>query len=130
MENYNNQPCKSILLIDDDEINLMVQKRMFEKWGYQTVTASDGAVALQLMESYSFDLVVSDINLPFVNGFKVSEHLLFHQPHTPLLFVTGMNNEEVKTKLKGREMLQKPVLPNELKFKLAQMTSSAFKMTA
>lgn len=130
MENHDKQPAKSILLIDDDEINKMVQKRMFERWGYQVISACDGAVALQILENKIFDLVVSDINLPFVNGFKLSEYLFINQPRTPLLFVSGLKLREIKAKLKGREMLQKPVHPKGLKFKIDQMMNAAFRMTA
>lgn len=120
-----------ILIIDDDEINLMIQKKICERWGYEVVCASDGAIALQLIETIPFDLVISDINLPFVNGFKVSEKLMQTSPELPLLFVTGMSYQEVDKKSTGRDMLQKPVLPMDLKCKIQSMISGpAIRLTA
>lgn len=122
---------QSLLIIDDDEINLMIQKRICEKWGYEVVCACDGAIALQLIETTPFDLVISDINLPFINGLKVSEKLMQTVPELPFLFVTGMSYQEVEKKGTGREMLQKPVLPMDLKCKIQNMINEpAIRLTA
>ena len=130
MNNYNKQSNKCILLVDDDEINLMVQKRMCQNWGYDVITAMDGAIALQLIENHSFDLIISDINLPFVNGYKVSEYAMRLLPDVAFLFITGMNFQDVKPMIKGREMLQKPIPPLTLKMKIEKMMHPTFQLTA
>jgi len=65
----------TLLVVDDEpEIGALVA-RIFEKRGYRVLCASDGAEALERIESDRPDLVVLDLNLPKVSGWEVCRRL-------------------------------------------------------
>ncbi|HNI90631.1 MAG TPA: ATP-binding protein, partial [Leptospiraceae bacterium] len=57
-----------ILLVDDNEINLKLGKKVFEKLKYEVSTASDGKEAVELCNSKQFDIVLMDLYMPVLNG--------------------------------------------------------------
>jgi len=62
--------------------------------GFQTVNASNGELGLKLLEKESFDLIVSDLMMPLVNGFKVLETMKEKNIQTPVIILTNLNQEE------------------------------------
>ena len=66
------QPLRSrrlrILLVDDDAVNLMAERRLLEISGHEVVTAVDGRAALELLEREGFDLVIMDVQMPVMDG--------------------------------------------------------------
>jgi CheY-like chemotaxis protein len=63
----------NILLVDDDEINLFVGKKLLTAHGATLTTAASGAVALQQLQQQTFDLVFMDISLPDQDGYAVTK---------------------------------------------------------
>ncbi len=70
---------KSILLIDDDKLIVMTLKRLLAREGYQVTTALSGQGALRHLEEGGFDLIISDIKMPDMDGIetirKIREYL-------------------------------------------------------
>ena len=60
-----------ILIVDDVEANLYLLKVLFENAGYETIEASNGKIALEVMQGETVDLVVSDILMPEMDGFEL-----------------------------------------------------------
>lgn len=72
-----NNESKRILLAEDTVFFRKAIKNVLEKAGYQVITANDGHQALEIMikEYKSISLLVSDIEMPKMNGFQLAEHL-------------------------------------------------------
>ena len=64
-----------ILIADDDQATLRLLGRVFQREGYQVMTARDGQEALTLAEQYQPEVVVSDIAMPRVNGMELARAL-------------------------------------------------------
>ena len=91
---------KSILLIDDDKLILMTLKRLLTREGYQVTTALSGQWALKKMEDDGFDLVISDIKMPQMDGIetvkKIREYLSQHSKSLiPEIFITAYAKEDI-----------------------------------
>ncbi len=78
-----------ILLIDDDESVLQAYALLLEEHGYCVVTADCGRKALEKFFSQPFDLVITDLTMPDIDGFTVIEEVKNHSPYTPVITFTG-----------------------------------------
>lgn len=72
---------KNILLVDDDEIIQNVCNRVLVQHGYNVVLGSNGQEGLDKLDQFKFDLVITDIMMPYLNGFEFINALKEH-PHT------------------------------------------------
>jgi len=64
---------KRVLVVDDNEINVLIAKRLLSKWGLLIETASCGTEALAKIENGFFDLVFMDLKMPDINGYEVTK---------------------------------------------------------
>ena len=71
---------KKILLIDDDESVLQAYALLLEEHGYCVVTAACGRKALEEFFSQPFDLVITDLTMPDIDGFTVIEEVKNNSP--------------------------------------------------
>jgi signal transduction histidine kinase/ActR/RegA family two-component response regulator len=62
-----------ILLVDDNEINIKLGKKVFEKLGYNVKTAYDGMEAVDSCQKNEFDIIFMDLRMPVLNGFEATE---------------------------------------------------------
>ena len=102
---------KTILVIEDDKNQLFVLEQYLEKAGYQVISAINGMEGLKLLESANYDLVITDINMPYVSGIGVISALKGKHPNIPAVAVTGYGEvplEAAKEK-KANVMLAKPL---------------------
>ena len=60
-----------ILIIDDDPLVLGYMKKLLIREGYNIVTASDGKIAKRIIESESFDMIITDILMPEIDGIEI-----------------------------------------------------------
>jgi CheY-like chemotaxis protein len=110
-------PSHTILVIDDDEDLRMINRSTLEGAGYLVETAGDGIEALLKLGGGSFDLVLSDVDMPNLDGFKLLELVSQKGISTPVIFITGRldaENEVRGLELGAEDYLRKPVLPNVL----------------
>jgi len=92
--------AKKILLIDDDKLILMTLKRLLTREGYKVITALSGQRALRRMVEDGFDLIMSDIKMPDMDGIetvkKIREHIAQnHKKPIPEIFITAYAKEEM-----------------------------------
>jgi len=80
-----------ILLVDDDPLLIDVCSQMLEHLGYRVMTADSGEEALELFRAHTglFDLVISDMNMPGMNGAQLTRELLAIRPGLPVLLCSG-----------------------------------------
>ncbi|CAD6881790.1 Chemotaxis regulator - transmits chemoreceptor signals to flagellar motor components CheY [Methylomonas albis] len=84
-----------VLLVDDSEFSLKYLTKVFENIGiYQIVTAHDGNQGLQIFNQQYFDLVVTDYNMPKMDGLELVDHIRNHPERgsVPILMVTSEQN--------------------------------------
>ena len=81
---------KKILLVDDSETILMMQRLIFRRENYDLVYAHDGEEALEMVQSEHPDLVLLDIMMPRMNGFEVCKSLKenLETRNIPVIMVT------------------------------------------
>ncbi len=80
----------SKILIVDDELNIRrILQMAFEKVGHQVSVAEDAHNALQLLESNTFDLVITDVTMPGMNGYELQKVIHESQPDTPVIIMTA-----------------------------------------
>lgn len=78
------------ILIVDDEIKLLDRlKRLLEMEGYQVSTAENGRAVTQMMEEGCFDLVITDLMMPKMNGYEVMNFVGKHCPETMVVVLTA-----------------------------------------
>lgn len=90
--------------------------------GYLVELAEDGAEALLLLERKAFDLVISDIVMPRVNGWDLVEHLASSSPGTPVLLMTAYSQvQPTKTLPKAPDVILKPFVLTEILSKVEKL---------
>jgi two-component system chemotaxis sensor kinase CheA len=90
------EPPRAILLVEDSITTRVQEKRILEGAGYEVVTAVDGADALVKLSTRSFDAIVSDIEMPNLDGLALTERLRQDPRYReiPILLVTTLSSEE------------------------------------
>ena len=81
-------PCR-ILLVDDEPIILQILTAVLEDGPWEIVTCSKGQQALELLEDGNVGVMVSDKNLPDINGLELLRHAKQADPSTEVLIITG-----------------------------------------
>ena len=64
-------PSMDILLAEDNDINVLYARALLERWGMKVSLAKDGLEALDLWEKGTFDLVLLDVQMPTMDGWKL-----------------------------------------------------------
>ena len=74
----------------------MLLKNIFESAGYDVVTAVDGAEALSYLKTEPFDILVSDVEMPRMDGLELTENVRKESrlEHLPLILVTALESQE------------------------------------
>lgn len=87
---------KTILIADDEPDIVETLKFLVESEGYNCLTAFDGEDALKLAKEKCPDLIILDVMMPKINGYKVSRLLKFDAKYKniPVLMVTARTQEE------------------------------------
>ena len=87
-----------ILIVDDSITTRTLEKGILEAHGYRVTVAVDGARGWELLQQEQFDLVVTDVEMPTMNGFELTEKIKTTPPtaHIPVIVVTSLAKEEDK----------------------------------
>lgn len=91
-----------VLIVEDEPKAADSLKKWLEENGYMVDLAPDGAVGRHLARSNVYDLVLLDLNLPYVNGFEVCKDLKSFKPDMPIILVTALDS--IDQKLSGFEV--------------------------
>lgn len=90
---------KRILLVDDNRDIQNVLLRMLHHMGFDVALAGDGGEALAAFMESSFDLVVTDLQMPIMDGSKLAQLVKERSPNTPVILLTGTDRETVWKKV-------------------------------
>ena len=86
---------KKILVVDDEESVRIILKKMLEEGGYIAETANNGGEALEAMKGTHFDMLISDINMPVMNGVELLNKAKESFPMMPVIFITAYGNDKI-----------------------------------
>ncbi|OQY20415.1 MAG: Fis family transcriptional regulator [Desulfobacteraceae bacterium 4572_35.1] len=109
---------KRILVVDDEAVIRQAVQRILEHEGYKVNTASSGHSALELIQSESFNLVISDLKMPGMSGMDVLKSIKILQPDIPVIIITGYATVETAVdaiKNGAFDYLAKPFNPAQVK---------------
>ena len=87
---------QSILIVEDEKRVADLLKIGLEENGYQALVAYDGAMGLRLFQSNTFQLVISDIILPKMDGFELSREIRKIDDRVPILMLTALGAADDK----------------------------------
>lgn len=116
-------PKKTILVVEDDRNVRSILVKHLKKWGYQVIEASDGMEALKLLEKEKYNLVLTDIVIPYVSGVGVVTVLKNKWPQIPVIAMTGFGKEPESAAMEKNAdlVLPKPVKMSYLKEQIEQL---------
>lgn len=106
------ESATNLLVLEDDVVTQSLLVRILEKSGYSVTTAGDGIDALLHLGRQRFDLIVSDINMPNLNGLQLLEIKNQKGVDVPVIFLTADDTEESEQKcleLGAVDYIKKPV---------------------
>jgi two-component system chemotaxis response regulator CheY len=105
-----------ILVVDDDPAIRMLIRLILENSGYDAMEAEDGQEALELLSRgttpMTIDLIITDLNMPKVDGFEAIASFQKEYPRIPVIVLTGIADPEVETSFRRQgvtDYLVKPV---------------------
>ncbi|WNO53192.1 cell cycle two-component system response regulator CpdR [Stakelama saccharophila] len=96
-----------ILLAEDDQVMREYLTRALERSGYYVTAVDRGTAALPLLESEPFDLLLTDIVMPEMDGIELAQRAGDLSPDTRIMFITGFAAVTLKA---GREVPQARIL--------------------
>ncbi len=117
MDSYSNPASagrkQRILIVDDEEsVVLTLRSGLRRLPNCEVMTATDGEQALQLFACEPFDLLMTDLNMPGMNGLTLASHVREMYPETAIIMITAYGNEMVQAQAKEISVhciLDKPV---------------------
>lgn len=113
-----------VLVVDDEPLVREAMKAVLESYGHQVSIAVDGVDALSVFEDNEFDIVLLDLGLPKMNGYKVAEQMKRMRPEMPVFFITGWGDDvdRAKTKALGvNAVIGKPFQPEDLVLQIEEI---------
>ena len=112
---------RKILIIEDSStMRSLIASTIEEMSGFESVEASNGFEALKALPSQRFDMIITDLNMPDINGLEIIKFVKEHPAYKdiPLVVVTTEVEEEDRRKglaLGASEYITKPFDPDNLK---------------
>lgn len=102
---------KTVFVVDDDGLMLELLRRTLERAGYRAQAFDSAVKASEALESGQPDLVISDINMPEMDGFELVEVVARRDDGTPVIMITGEPTEDAERRAQklGVRMMRKPV---------------------
>jgi CheY-like chemotaxis protein len=113
-----------VLVVDDNEALSEVIALMLSGVGYRCESAKNGVEAMQRIWRSRFDAVVTDLEMPVMDGIALTRELRQYFSSLPVMIMTGRSDEdckEVAFRAGAREFLSKPFEVSELTGKLHKM---------
>ena len=117
---------ETILLVEDDEDVLQIEKRGLERRGYTVLTAENGRAALRLYKKNrkKIDIIITDIVLPLMSGIDFYESVRKIDPKTRFLFISGYADDLLQQKFsieKDIQILKKPFKNQNMVLKVREI---------
>ncbi|MEM7758459.1 MAG: diguanylate cyclase [Cyanobacteria bacterium P01_A01_bin.40] len=125
---YNEKLQEQILIVDDLPENVRLLSSLLSEQGYQVTAATDGQMALSIVNKNCPDLILLDIMIPEIDGYQVCHSLKSSEKtkHIPIIFLSGLDSELDKVeafKVGGVDYITKPFFIEEVIFRVKTQLS-------
>jgi len=124
-ESIENISSLSILVAEDNAMNILLMKKLFSSWDIKADFTENGQVALEMAELKFYDVILMDIHMPVMDGYEASKRIqnFYEGREKPFIIaLTASVANDVINKINRTgldDYISKPFNPNELKKKLA-----------
>ncbi len=117
---------ETILLVEDNPTTRFLLRQALTRAGYRVEEAGDGDVAMELLQTRTFALVLLDVRMPGHDGIEVCTEIRrrWSSLELPVIFTTGLDDREARVWCKavgGDEFLSKPIDPTELLIRIGNL---------
>lgn len=114
--------AKKVLIVDDEEQLRNLCKILVTSLGYEVRTAEDGKDALEKLEGYNPDLIITDTNMPEMDGISLCQKIRENQQYKNIhiIAVSGLDNRDAMLNAGANCYLPKPFKLDDLERKLKQ----------
>lgn len=116
-----------ILVVDDEESIREFLDIMLRKEGYQVTCVEDGRQAIDILTKKSFDMVISDLQMPNVTGIELLQHIRQHYPDLLFMMITAFGTTETAVeamKMGAYDYVTKPFKLDEVRINIANALRS------
>lgn len=110
-----------LLVVDDEESIREFLEIMLKKEGYEVTLAEDGAKAKDILTKKSFDMIVSDLQMPNMTGIELLKHVKESYPETVFMMITAFGTTETAVeamKMGAYDYLTKPFKIDEVRLNI------------
>lgn len=116
-----------ILLAEDDDSLRSFLARALERAGYEVVSCADGDEAIEALDGGPYDLLLTDIVMPGVDGIEVAREAAAREPGMRIMFITGFAAVALSAGSRapaGAKVLSKPVHLREIVAEVERMMAA------
>ncbi|MDO9080004.1 MAG: sigma-54 dependent transcriptional regulator, partial [Desulfuromonadales bacterium] len=116
--------AEKILIVDDEEGMRRLLDRLLSREGYETATVGSGKDAIRQMRADTFDLVVTDIKMPEMDGLQLLDEIKAYNPSLPVIVITAygtVENAVQALRAGAYDYITKPFESDELRLTVAQV---------
>ena len=116
-----------LLVVDDEESIREFLEIMLKKEGYQVTLAEDGQQAIDLLKGKSFDMIISDMQMPRVTGIELLKHVKDNNPEIVFMMITAFGTTESAVdamKMGAYDYITKPFKIDEVRMNIANALRS------
>ena len=129
-----NEPIQlKVLVAEDNKLNILLLKKLFEKWKVDFTIAENGKELLDIYKKEDYDLILMDLQMPILDGYDTARYIRKLNNHVkssiPIIALTAFSKSEVHDKIAHYQMngyLSKPLDVNEL-YELLKNYSNSYK---
>ncbi|TGM74549.1 response regulator [Leptospira bouyouniensis] len=110
---------KIVLVADDIQINRSIVIRFLNRWGIQTLEATNGLEVLEVLKKQQVDLILMDLHMPVMDGYNSTIEIRkeANWKHIPIIALTASAQIETRNQIKSvgmNDFISKPFNPNDL----------------
>jgi DNA-binding SARP family transcriptional activator len=123
-ERHDEAQKKAILVVEDNVLSRELTNALLKSAGYAVMVAKDGAEALMMIGREPVDLVLLDVDLPFIDGHSVLQGIRENGINVPAIFISGLPGDEVEVRafeVGAADFIRKPVKNSVLLARVAKV---------
>jgi CheY-like chemotaxis protein len=87
---------KTILVVDDNSTNRTILKNQLEYWKFKPTLAASAPEAIEFLKTTEYDLIITDMQMPEVNGLELARTVRTKSPKTPIVLLSSIGDERSK----------------------------------
>jgi DNA-binding NtrC family response regulator len=111
-------PREKILIVEDEENERTGMAELLRTWGYDTATAEDGVEGLEKVESWSPQIVITDLKMPRMDGMELLQQIAVQPQAVAVILLTAQGSVDAAVnamKIGAFDFIEKPVNPTRLR---------------